>query len=144
MLRINRQTDYAVRVLLALAKKPPETRLSTAEIREEMLIPKSVSLRVVADLARGGFIETFPGRDGGISLARSAEEINLLQVTEYFETNFAISECIHAKGICPFEDKCPVRRRWARLQAVIMDELRNITFAELREDAFNLQNLVTA
>ena len=144
MLRINRQTDYAVRVLLALAKKPPETRLSTAEIREEMLIPKSVSLRVVADLARGGFIETFPGRDGGISLARSAEEINLLQVTEYFETNFAISECIHAKGVCPFEDKCPVRRRWARLQAVIMDELRNITFAELREDAFNLQNLITA
>lgn len=143
MLRINRQTDYAVRVLLALAKKPPETRLSTAEVREEMLIPKSVSLRVVADLARGGFIETFPGRDGGISLARPAEEINLLQVTEHFETNFTVSECIHAKGTCPFEDKCPVRRRWARLQEVIMDELRKITFAELREDAFDLQNLVT-
>ena len=73
MLRINRQTDYAVRVLLALAKKPPETRLSTAEIREEMLIPKSVSLRIVADLARGGFIKTFPGRDGGIKLAHPAE-----------------------------------------------------------------------
>lgn len=144
MLRINRQTDYAVRVLLALAKHAPETRLSTAEIREEMLIPKSVSLRVVADLARGGFIETFPGRDGGVTLARPAEEINLLQVTEHFEANFAVSECIHAKNICPFEDKCPVRRRWARLQTVIMKELESITFAELREDAFALQNIITA
>jgi len=143
MLRINRQTDYAVRVLLALAKRAPEARLSTAEIREEMLIPKSVSLRVVADLARGGFIETFPGRDGGISLARPPTEINLLQVTEHFETNFTISECIHAKGTCPFEEKCPVRRRWASLQTVIMKELENITFADLREDAFAIENLTT-
>lgn len=141
MLRINRQTDYAARVLLALAKQPPETRLSTAEIRDEMLIPKAVSLRVVADLARGEFIKTFPGRDGGIMLARPAEEINLLQVTEYFEANFSISECIHAQGVCPFEDKCPVRRRWARLQTLIMKELESITFADLREDSFALQNI---
>lgn len=141
MLRINRQTDYAVRVLLALAKQPPDTRLSTAEIREEMLIPKSVSLRVVADLARGDFIETFPGRDGGIKLARPAAEINLLQVAEHFEANFSVSECIHAKGACPFEEKCPVRRRWAHLQSVIMKELRSITFAQLREDAFALQGI---
>jgi Rrf2 family protein len=144
MLRINRQTDYAVRVLLALAKHPLGTRLSTAEVRDEMLIPKSVSLRVVADLARGGFIETFPGRDGGIKLARPAEEINLLQVTEHFEANFSVSECIHAKGLCPFEESCPVRRRWARLQKVITAELENITFSDLREDAIAIQNLATS
>ncbi len=144
MLRINRQTDYAVRVLLALAKHPLGTRLSTAEVRDEMLIPKSVSLRVVADLARGGFIETFPGRDGGIKLARPAEEINLLQVTEHFEANFSVSECIHAKGLCPFEESCPVRLRWARLQKVITAELENITFSDLREDALAIQNLATS
>lgn len=144
MLRIKRQTDYAVRVLLALAKQPPKTQLSTAQIRDEMLIPKSVSLRVVADLARGGFIETFPGRDGGIKLARPAENINLLQVVEFFESNFAVSECIHAKGICPFEEKCPIRRRWASLQSIIVKELESITFAELREDAFTLGGLSAA
>ncbi len=143
MLRINRQTDYAVRVILALAKRPLGTLLSTAEIREEMLIPKSVSLRVVADLARGGFIQTFPGRDGGIKLARPAEDINLLQVTEHFEANFVISECIHAKGTCPFEESCPVRLRWVRLQKVITSELENITFEDLKQDALALQNLTT-
>ena len=143
MLRINRQTDYAVRILLALAKQPSDTRLPTAEIRDEMLIPKAVSLRIVADLARGGFIETFPGRDGGIKLARPAEEINLLQVTQHFETNFTFSECIHDKDVCPFAEKCPARRRWARLQGLIMKELESITFAELREDAFALQDIAT-
>ena len=141
MLRINRQTDYAVRVLLALAKHPPDTQLSTAEIRDEMLIPKSVSLRIVADLARGGFIHTFPGRDGGIKLAHPAEEINLLQVVEHFESNFAVSDCIHAEGVCSFEESCPVRRKWVRLQQLITKELASITFAELREDAMSLQGL---
>jgi len=135
MLRINRQTDYAVRVLLALAKHPPGTRLSTAEVREEMLIPKSVSLRVVADLAKGEFIETFPGRDGGIVLSRPIGEINLYQVVRYFEGNFAVSECIHQKGFCPFETTCPVQRKWSRLQDLIVNELKKITFAELRDDA---------
>lgn len=39
MLRINRQTDYAVRMLLALAQRGEQTRLSTTAIQQEMLIP---------------------------------------------------------------------------------------------------------
>ena len=34
MLKINRQTDYAVRVVLALAKRGENIRLSTAEIQQ--------------------------------------------------------------------------------------------------------------
>ena len=138
MLRINRQTDYAVRVLLALAKHPAGTRLSTAEIRDEMLIPKAVSIRIVADLAKGEFIQTFPGRDGGVMLARPREEINLFQIVNHFETNFTISECIHSNGFCPLEATCPVQRKWSRLQKLIVDELKSITFEGLRQDALAL------
>lgn len=142
MLRLSRQTDYAVRVLLALAKRPLDTLLSTAEVRDEMLIPKAISLRVVAELAKGEFIQTFPGRDGGIKLARPANQINLLQVVERFETNFLISDCIHANGVCPFEQSCPVRLRWIHLQKTITAELENITFEDLRQDALAISNLV--
>ena len=65
MFRVNRQTDYAVRVVLALSKKPQGTRISTSEIGREMLIPPALLQRIVAELASGGFIETQAGRDGG-------------------------------------------------------------------------------
>ncbi len=58
MLRINRQTDYAVRVLLALAKQAEGARLSTAAIQREMLVPAALMPRIVADLARTGLIRT--------------------------------------------------------------------------------------
>jgi len=47
MTSINRQTDYAIRVILALAKHPPMTRMSTSQIRDEMLIPPALSQRIV-------------------------------------------------------------------------------------------------
>ena len=102
MIRINRKTDYAIRVILALAKAGERTLLSTSQIQQEMIIPKAQSLRVVGELARGDFINTFPGRDGGMRLARPAAKINLRQVVTHFEKKFAVSECVHGEGACPF------------------------------------------
>jgi len=135
MIRVNRQTDYAIRVILALAKQGDEAMLPTSRIQQEMLIPKALALRVVAELAKGGFILTYPGRDGGLKLARPAAEINLRQVVTHFEKNFTVSECLHEGGSCPFDQSCPVRCRWARLQALILQELENTTFDELAREA---------
>ena len=142
MIRINRQTDYAIRVILALAKQGDEAMLPTSQIQQEMLIPKALSLRVVADLARGGFILTYPGREGGLKLSRPAAEINLRQVVTYFENNFTVSECLHGGGTCPFDNSCPVRCRWARLQALILQELENTTFDELAREASSVETVV--
>lgn len=135
MIRIKLQTDYAVRVVLALTKQGDDAILTTARIQEEMLIPKALLSRIVAELAKGKFILTFPGRDGGLKLAHPAIEINLKQIVEHFEGKFSISECLHGGGTCPFDHSCPVRTRWGRLQALIVDELERTTFAELAREA---------
>jgi len=135
MIRINRQTDYAIRVVLALAKHRERKRIPTAEIQKEMLIPQAFLPRIVAELARGGFLATFPGRDGGIELSRSAGQINLRQVVEYFEGPICVSDCLAGRTQCPFDANCPVRRRWGKLQATILHELGSVTFDELAQDA---------
>lgn len=142
MIRINRQTDYAIRVILALAKQGDETLIPTSQIQKEMLIPKALSLRVVAELARGGFIITYPGREGGLKLARPASKINLRQIVTYFESNFTVSECLHGGGTCPFDHSCPVRCRWARLQALILQELENTTFDELARETSSVVDMI--
>ena len=98
MLKINRQTDYAVRVVLALAKYGEGTRLSSAVIQQEMLIPKAFMSRIVAQLARDGLVNTYAGRDGGLMLPRPASQITLKDVVEAFEGPILLSECMQAKG----------------------------------------------
>ncbi len=133
--RLNRKTDYAVRVLLALAKRPPGERVPTARISQEMLIPAALSGRIVADLARGGLVRTFPGRDGGVQLARPAEEITLLQVVTLMEGPFHLSECVEGNVTCPFEAHCPVRRQWIRVDDMVAAALNRVTFADLAQEA---------
>ncbi len=134
MLKINRQTDYAVRVILALSKKPKGTRLPTSAIGREMLIPPALLQRIVAELAGGGFIETQAGRDGGISLAHNPHQITMLQVVEHFEGELYLSDCVLKPDECPFQRKCPVHCQWIRLKNLLRDEMSRITFQQLVEE----------
>lgn len=142
MFRINRQTDYAIRVLLALAKQPAGRRLSTSAIGNEMLIPKAFLTRIVAKLAQTGLVVTFPGRDGGLQLPRPAGELTLWDVVDAMEGPFLLSDCMTGEAACPFEGACPVRKRWSRLQNAIVDELTRTTFAELVLETLNVSGPV--
>ncbi|MBT3315602.1 MAG: Rrf2 family transcriptional regulator [Anaerolineae bacterium] len=142
MFRITRQADYAFRIILFLAKEPEEERTPSSLVYEEMLIPATLSPRIVAQLARGGFLNTFPGRDGGIQLACRAEDISLWDIIDFFEGPIHLSECQEGGTECPFEEKCPIRRRWDPLQAILQRELEKNTFEDLAQDAKAFELLV--
>ncbi len=144
MLRINRQTDYAVRVVLALAKQDEGKRLSTATIQREMLIPAALMTRIVADLARTGLIKTFVGRDGGLTLSRPAAQITLRDVVEAFEGPVLLSRCLQVTGDddCPFQMTCPVRTKWGRVQLAMLREMASISFADLAQEALGVPTIM--
>jgi Rrf2 family protein len=144
MLRINRQTDYAVRVVLALAKRGKQARLSSTEIQQEMLIPKAFMARIVAQLSRAGLINTFPGRDGGLMLPRPASQITLKDVVEAFEGPILLSACLQVKGEddCPFQVNCPVRPKWGRVQVAMLREMASITFEDLVKESLGIPMMV--
>ena len=137
MLKINRQTDYAVRVILALARREPGVRLSSGQIKDEMLIPPAFMSRIVAQLAASGLVLTFAGRDGGLQLPRPADQINLRDVLEAFEGPLLLSECMGARSEddCPFRLDCPVRSKWGRVQAAMLRELAAVSFADLAAES---------
>lgn len=135
MFRINREADYAIRVIVALAKQPPETIISSALVRREMLIPTALSQRIVAKLAKSGLINTYPGRNGGIQLAHPPSEITLCQVVEIFDGPVIVSDCLTKSDACAFSGDCPVQHRWGRLRAVIVKELESTSFDELALEA---------
>ncbi len=134
-MHIGRETDYAIRILLALARQGENARITTGMIGETMAIPPLMARRVVARLAQIGLVKTSLGRNGGIRLARAPETITLREVVSALEPAFFIADCLVDPEICPWENSCPVRRQWARLQALLLGELERITLADLAADA---------
>lgn len=135
MFKINRRTDYAVRVGVALAKRQFGTRLPTQLIQEEMLIPRAFLQRIISELSQARLILTFPGPCGGIQLARPPEEITLREIVQAMEGSLCISDCLRHPQDCPLNTTCPVRSRWNRLQRIILAELDRTTLAQLAAES---------
>ncbi len=133
MFRISRRVDYATRIVLALALA--EERLTLREVREQMHIPPQFAKQLLSALIGAGLIFTKRGPGGGLELARPAEAITLLDILQAIEGPVMISECIAHPHTCPLSHECPVRRRWAHLQATLIEELQATTLATLAAES---------
>lgn len=131
MFKINRRTDYAVRVGVALARCPAGTRLPTQTVQREMLIPGPFLQRIISELSHAHIIQTYPGPTGGIQLARPADEITLFDFIQAMEGPLCLSDCLERPQDCPLSRECPVRGRWGRLQRLLLRELQRIPLSRL-------------
>lgn len=138
MFRINRRTDYSIRVMVCLAKRPAGARLATQIIQQEMLIPRAFLQRIIADLSKAELVHTFPGPSGGLELARPPEAINLRHIWEAVEGPLLVSDCLKSAGECPLDSGCPVHCRWQHIQVMLVQELESATLAELAREAHGL------
>ena len=137
MFRVSKRTEYAMRVMLALALQPPEVRLPVSSIEAQMLIPRAFLNRIVADLGRGGLIHAYFGPKGGLLLAQSAEKISLRDIYEIIEGPIRISTCLESSCACPLGAGCVLRVHWCEVQTRMLAELANITLAQLALETRN-------
>lgn len=100
-MRLTRYSDYAMRVMLYLGSKPGQL-CSIAEIARAYSISQNHLMKVVNDLVNAGYLESVRGRNGGIRLARQAEEINVGAVIRHTEDGFDLLDC----GSCIIAPAC--------------------------------------
>jgi Rrf2 family protein len=129
-MQITRQADYALRAMLYLAQLEPTQRAATSQIAEEQHIPPSFLAKIISQLSIAGLIHTSRGARGGVSMARTPEEISILEVVEAIDGPIALNECTHSPASCPFGENCPLRPLWCETQADLVDRLRKTNFAQ--------------
>lgn len=134
-MQITRQADYALRAMLYLAQLEPSQRAATSQIAEEQHIPPSFLAKIISQLSIAGLIHTSRGARGGVSLARTPEEISLLEVVEAIDGPIALNECTHSVSSCTFGDTCPLRALWCEAQSDLVDRLRSTNFGQFIQQA---------
>jgi Rrf2 family protein len=130
-MQITRQADYALRAMTYLAQLEPARRASTSQIAEEKSIPPSFLAKIISQLSIAGLIHTSRGARGGVSLARSPEDISVLEVVEAIDGPIQLNECTDDPDSCPFGTDCLMRPLWCEMQADLVNRLRSATFAQV-------------
>jgi Rrf2 family protein len=134
-MEISRRTDYGVRVILDLAMLDQGERAATQEIADRQDIPAPFLAKIVSQLSFSGLVTTYRGAGGGVTLARPASEINLLEVIEALDGPVRLNRCAIDPSFCPRDDVCPVHDIWTQLQTDLTDVLGATNFDALAREA---------
>ncbi len=86
---------------------------------------------LVAPLIRAGILRSIRGAKGGITLAKSPEEISLSRVIEVLEGSVAPVECVDNPTLCARSGECVTRDVWSDIKAAIMGVLESLTLKDL-------------
>jgi Rrf2 family protein len=127
-MQITRQADYALRAVIYLSRLGADERAATSQIAQEQRIPPSFLAKIVSQLSVAGLLQTSRGARGGVSLAKSPQEITILDVVEAIDGPILLNECVACGGVCTFGDTCPMKPVWQDTQAKLVNQLQTVTF----------------
>ena len=130
MLRIGKLTDYAIIVMIELARDPDGV-LSAQVLAERTGIEAPTARKVLKALASDGLVRSYRGPSGGYRLQRSAADITVADIVAAIEGPIAMTECAIHAGLCTVEDHCAARGPWQRISEAVGDALRAVSLGDM-------------
>ena len=128
---ITRRSDYAMRIIRVLRDSKIHNVREMCELEE---IPKAFAYKILRELEKAGIVRSERGNQGGYQLNRPLDEMTLYDIVCITEGDVAILHCM--KMECennPADMPCKVHKEIARIQDVLMEELRKKSLAEILE-----------
>ena len=130
---VRRNTDYALRAMVNLAKNHGNGLVSSKTIATEERIPYQLACKLMQKLNNAKLVKSQMGPKGGFSLSRPPSRISVLEIIETIQETLSLNRCLLARNKCPKQKTCTVRPKLVELQEYIGNYLNKITLAELIE-----------
>jgi Rrf2 family protein len=126
---LSQTAEYALRAVVYLAYEAPEAR-TTEQIHRATLVKRAYLAKILQGLAKKGIVTTQRGVGGGVALAKSPQELTLLEVVNAVEPLQRIRTC--PLGISTHGSQlCPLHRRIDAVLAVVEEQFARTTLAEI-------------
>ena len=142
-MNLKKYTDYGLRVLLFAGMKENDELVNIKEISEVFNISQHHLGKIVHELNKLELIETIRGRNGGIRLAKPAEEINVGIVVRQLENDFAMLECFDkGQNHCVISPGCTLKHVVNRALHAFFKVLDEYTLKDLIHNEEELKELM--
>src|SRR5487761_1407017 len=136
-MRISSRAHYGLRMMTELAKAHGGPPLSLAEIARREGMPLAYLEQLIAPLRRARLVEGTRGLHGGYRLARTPQDVTVLEIVELMEGPVAPVECLaenYQSGACSREPECLSRPLWGRLQEAVQQVLGGTTLFDMMHE----------
>lgn len=121
-MRVSQRLDYTLRMLVALARLPHGTTAASGDLAVRLGLPRRFGEQQMTALAKTGLVDSRRGTGGGVSLARPAAQITVLDVVRAVQGQAL--DIPHIAGSASAE-------LWARAASALEESLAATTLADL-------------
>ncbi|MEH6722056.1 MAG: Rrf2 family transcriptional regulator [Qipengyuania sp.] len=128
-MQLNLRTDYALRMLMALAAK--DEVISIDWMADHYDISRNHLAKVAQDLVAAGYIVSLRGRGGGLRLARPPAEINVGDVVRSMENLTGFVACMGGKEKCVIDGACGLKPALAGAIEAFLTHLDQFDLAQI-------------
>jgi len=132
-MKLSTRGQYATRALLDLALHQDEAPIMLKDISRRQQISQRYLEHLITPLITAGIVVSTRGPKGGITLAKTPEEIRLDEVIQLLEGAIAPVECVSNPDVCMRSRSCAAREVWDELKETMTGFLRSITIQDLME-----------
>jgi Rrf2 family protein len=121
--------EYALRAAVFLASLGTEAA-TTEEVARRTQVPVAYLAKILQGLTKAGIVRSQRGVGGGVALAKSPDELTILEVVNAVEPIRRIRTC--PLGLSSHGTRlCPLHRRVDAALAAVEEAFRNSTLAEV-------------
>jgi Rrf2 family protein len=128
---ITRATEYAIRAILYMSRRPAGEIVYKKDICKAQEITPAFLTKILQPLIKDGIVGSQRGVGGGFYLAKDPAEITLLDVIKSQEGPVYLNHCLVEEGACEREFFCPIHGAWAEIREDFMQNLSRYDFAGL-------------
>lgn len=121
---------YALRIMLALARRPDEGYIPLKELAAQEQISQKYLESIMTMLSKADMVDASHGKNGGYRLNRPAEAYTVESILNLTEGGLTTVGC---GGDCDRSEHCPTRPMWKGLDELVRGYFRGITLASLLE-----------
>jgi Rrf2 family nitric oxide-sensitive transcriptional repressor len=140
-MQLDKFTDYALRMLVALAVRAPD-RWTASGIAQTYGISEHHMAKIASQLAREGFVISERGRGGGLRLSRDPTQINIGAVVRALKSDSAVVACFGSDQSCKIMPACGLRTPLQQAQEAFFAVLDQYTLADVTTSRTGLAALL--
>ena len=130
-MRLTQATDYGMAAVIYLSQRSEDRSYSIDEISRTTEIPEEFLRKIFQVLVKSGVILSFKGRGGGVSLARSPQDITVAEILEPLGEQMGLVRCLREGEYCPRSNECRASIFWRRIQENLFEVLGRTTIEDL-------------
>ena len=139
-MRITLESDYALRILSALAAHDKVVDAKT--LSEETSVTQKFTLKILHKLVQHDLVKSFKGVRGGYKLNVSPDDITLKSVIELIDGPIVISRCLESTECCsmnPDKSACIYHHIFESISLDVAKKPEGITIADVLDRNYVLK-----